>query len=134
MSMFRIFAPALAVAVAATIASVPAQAAEVRAFDKASFEAAKAAGRPILVDVKAWWCPVCGSQNRTIKAAVNGNKAYDKLVIFEINYDKQKAEWQALGVRKQGTLIGYKGKTEIGRVEFKTDKTLINGFLGQIVS
>lgn len=131
MSVFRAAAPILAAL--AIAASVPAQAAEVRKFDTASFEAAKAAGRPILVDVKAWWCPVCGSQNRTIKAAVTGNRVYDKLVIFEINYDDQKPEWRALGVRKQGTLIGYKGRTEVGRIEFKTDKPLINGFLGRIV-
>ena len=133
MSPFRFAAPMLAAFAAAVIAATPAQAAEVRKFDTASFEAAKAAGRPILVDVKAWWCPVCGSQNRTIKAAVTGNPAYDKLVIFEINYDSQKPEWRALGVRKQGTLIGYKGRSEVGRVEFKTDKPLINNFLGKIV-
>ena len=133
MSMFRIAAPLLTAVAATVMTAAPVQAAEVRKFDSASFEAAKAAGRPILVDVKAWWCPVCGSQNRTIKAATAGNPAYDKLVIFEINYDSQKPEWQALGVRKQGTLIGYKGRSEIGRIEFKTDKPLINGFLGKIV-
>ena len=131
MSVFRVAAPLLAAF--AISASVPAQAAEVRKFDSASFEAAKAAGRPIMVDVKASWCPICGSQDRTIKAAVAGNRIYDKLVIFEINYDNQKPEWRALGVRKQGTLIGYKGRAEVGRIEFKTDKSLINGFLGRIV-
>lgn len=133
MSVFRFAAPLFAAIAATAIAAMPAQAAEVRKFDAASFAAAKAAGRPILVDVKAWWCPVCGSQNRTIKAATAGNPAFDKLVIFEINYDSQKPEWKALGVRKQGTLIGYKGRTEIGRVEFKTDKPLINDFLRKIV-
>lgn len=131
MSFFRAVAPMLAVL--AVSGGAPAQAAEIRKFDAASFAAAKAAGRPILVDVKAWWCPVCGSQNRTIKAAITANHAYDKLVIYEIDYDTQKSEWRALGVHKQGTLIGYKGSTEIGRVEFKTEKPLINAFLGRIV-
>lgn len=126
MSIFRLL-PVAALALAAV--SAPAQAAEVKKFDRATFEAAKAAGRPILVDVKAWWCPICASQNGTIKTAVNGNPAYDKLLILEINYDSQKADWQALGVRKQGTLIGYKGSKEVGRIEFKTDKALINGLL-----
>lgn len=132
MSLFRLLPLAPVAAVLATIAVTPAQAAEVKKFDVASFEAAKAAGRPILVDVKAWWCPVCGSQNRTIKAAV-ANPGYDKLVIFEVNYDSQRAEWKALGVRKQGTLIGYKGRTEVGRVEFKTDKAVINNLLQTVV-
>ncbi|MFX5873795.1 hypothetical protein ABTE93_20110, partial [Acinetobacter baumannii] len=81
MSLIRFLAPALAVATLATV-SAPVSAATVQKFDAAAFNAAKAAGKPVLVDVKAWWCPVCGSQNRTIKAAVTGNPAYDKLVIF----------------------------------------------------
>ena len=127
MSLIRFLAPALAAATVA--AAVPASAARVEKFDRAAFTAAKAAGKPVLVDVKAWWCPVCGSQNRTIKAAITGNPTYDKLVIFEINYDTQKADWQALGVHKQGTLIAYKGNREVGRVEFETDKTVINNLL-----
>lgn len=131
MSLIRFIAPAL---VAATIAAAaPASAAEVQKFDRAAFTAAKAAGKPVLVDVKAWWCPICGSQNRTIKAAITGNPAYDKLVVFEINYDTQKADWQALGVHKQGTLIGYKGNSEVGRIEFKTDKAVINDLLQTVV-
>ena len=116
--------------VLAALALVPAaaQAAEVRKFDAASFAAAKAAGRPILVDVKAWWCPVCASQNATIKQALT-MPGYDKLLVLEVNYDKQKPEWQALGVRKQATLIGYRGNSEVGRIEFKTDKELIRDLL-----
>ena len=131
MLKFRFAAPIIAALALAT--GVPAAAATVSKFDAASFEAAKAAGRPILVDVKAWWCPVCGSQSRTIKAAVTGNPAYDRLVIFEINYDGQKPDWRALGVQQQGTLIGYKGRNEVGRIAFQTDKQLINGLLSRIV-
>ncbi len=124
------FRTALPLIIALTAIAAPATAAEVRAFDAAGFAAAQAAGRPILVDVKAWWCPVCASQNRTIKEAVAA-PAYTKLLILEVNYDKQKAEWQALGVRKQGTLIAYRGKAEVGRLEFQTDRDAINGLLAK---
>lgn len=130
MTLFR-FISAAALALAAVAA--PAHAAEVKKYDRAAFEAAKAAGKPVLVDVKAWWCPICASQNGTIKRAVTGNPAYAQLVIFELDYDKQKADWQALGVHKQGTLIGYKGSREVGRIEFKTDKAQINGLLQTVV-
>ena len=130
MTLFR-FIPAAALALAAVAA--PAHAAEVKKYDRAAFEAAKAAGKPVLVDVKAWWCPICASQNGTIKRAVTGNPAYAQLVIFELDYDKQKADWQALGVHKQGTLIGYTGSREVGRIEFKTDKAQINGLLQTVV-
>ena len=123
--------PLLVVALTALMfAASAASAADVRAFDKAGFAAAQAAGRPILVDVKAWWCPVCASQSATIKQATS-SPAYDKLLILEVNYDKQKDAWRALGVRKQGTLIGFRGKREVGRLEFQTDKDLIKGLLAK---
>ena len=58
-----------AIAIAA-LAAIPAQAADFAKFDRAAFDAAQAQGRPILIDVHAWWCPVCGSQARTIKRVV----------------------------------------------------------------
>ena len=33
-------------------------------FDAASFQATQAAGKPILIDVFAPWCPVCKAQQR----------------------------------------------------------------------
>jgi thioredoxin 1 len=129
MSFVRALVPAL-VAVAA-VAS-PAYAAQVQKFDRAAFVAAQAAGKPILVEVKAWWCPVCASQGSTIKK-IAADPAYGQLVIFEVNYDSQKPEWQAFGVRKQGTLISFRGKRELGRLEFVTDKAQIGALLANTV-
>lgn len=129
--MIRSFLPVAAAAIIAVAA--PAQAAEVKPFDQAAFNAAQAAGKSIVVDVKAWWCPVCSSQHGTIQTAIASNK-FDKLTIFELDFDKQKDAWRALGVKKQGTLIAYKGKQEVGRVEFKTDKAVINGLLNSAVN
>ena len=112
----------------AAITAVPAQAAEFRDFDQAAFAAAQAQGRPILLDVHAWWCPVCASQNHTIKQTVM-SRAYDKLIIFRINYDKQKPIWQSFGVRKQATLIGFRGRQEVGRIQYMTNKDKINALL-----
>lgn len=121
----------LALALSAlTAIAAPASGAEIRDFDPVGFAAAQASGRPILVDVRAWWCPVCASQNHTIKQTI-ADPAYNKLLILEVNYDKQKADWQALGVHKQGTLIGYHGRQEVGRLEFRTDPGEINGLLAK---
>ena len=106
--MFRTTLAALAAVIAV---AAPASAAEYKPFDRAAFEAARAAGGPVLVDVAAWWCPVCHSQEGTIKAAVADPK-FARLTIFTINYDKQKAEWQQFGVTKQATLIAFKGGHE----------------------
>jgi thioredoxin 1 len=101
-----------------------AQAAEERPFDRATFAAAQAAERPVLVKVSAWWCPVCSSQNRSIKA-LSADPAYDQLLILTINFDRQKAEWRSFGVQKQSTLIGFRGMRETGRLSYVTDRTQI---------
>jgi thioredoxin-like negative regulator of GroEL len=114
-------------ALAASLA-IPAAAATERPFDRGIFEAAQAAGHPIIVDVAAWWCPVCASQAGTLKQAF-ADPRYAKVIVFKINYDKQKAEWQRFGVQKQGTLIGFRGTQESGRLAFVTDKAKINALL-----
>ena len=64
----------------------------------------------------------------------DSDRRYNSLVIFELNYDSQKAEWRSLNVRKQATLIAYKGRRELSRIEFKTDKAQINALLASTIS
>jgi thioredoxin 1 len=113
---------------AATAIAAPSLAAEYKPFDRATFDAAQKAGRPTLVEVNAWWCPVCASQSSTIKATVSAPE-YAKLLILRINFDKQKPEWQAFNVQKQSTLIAFKGGRELGRVSYITDKAKIRDLL-----
>lgn len=113
---------------AAISLAAPAIAAEYKPFDRATFDAAQKQGRPTLVEVNAWWCPVCASQTGTIKATV-ADPAYANLLILRINFDKQKPEWQAFGVTKQSTLIVFKRGRELGRVSYITDKTKIRDLL-----
>ena len=121
--------PFAAISFAVLVAAAhPAVAAEFKPFDRATFDAAQKAGRPILVEVNAWWCPVCASQTKTIRSTVV-TPAYAKLLILRINYDKQKSDWQAFGVQKQSTLIAFKGGRELGRVSYITDKAQIQALL-----
>jgi thioredoxin 1 len=122
--MSRFLSAALAATAFIAVAQ-PAAAAEFKPFDRATFDAAQKAGRPILVEVNAWWCPVCASQSKTIKATVIMPE-YKNLLV---NYDKQKSEWQAFGVQKQSTLIAFKGGRELGRVSYITDKAKIQALL-----
>ncbi len=122
----------IAAAIASIANAAPAGAVEYKPFDRAAFAAAQAAGQPILVDVAAWWCPVCASQEHTIREAANDPR-YAHLTIFKINYDKQKAEWKSFGVTKQATLIAFKSGHEIGRIAFQTDKTQIRNLLQSTV-
>lgn len=128
MSRFAMLALAPAAIVASVAATAPAQAAEFRDYDAAAFAKAQAEGRSIIIDIHAWWCPVCASQAATIKSTTAASY-YKDLIIFRVDYDKQKDVWQSFGAHKQATLIGYHGKKEVGRIEFMTDKTKINALL-----
>jgi thioredoxin 1 len=121
--------------VAASVAlafAAPVHAADFRDFDSNAFAAAQAAGEPVLVDVHAWWCPVCASQSRTIKK-LTASPRYDKLVVFRLNYDKQKDDWKRMGVTTQGTLIAYRGQTETGRLAYQTNAAKIEAVLDSAV-
>jgi thioredoxin 1 len=98
----------------------PVHAAEIKPFSTAAFEAAQRAGRPILVDVHAGWCPVCRAQAPILQQLAQDQGNAD-LIIFKLDFDKQKAERSALRASKQSTLIAYRGARETGRSVGETD-------------
>jgi thioredoxin-like negative regulator of GroEL len=127
MTKFRQIAAAAA---ALTVSlALPAAAAQIRDYDQATFDAAIAQGKPVLVDVSAWWCPVCASQHSTISDAVENNHAFDNLLILHVNYGRQRAVWKSMGVTWQATLIGYDHGHEVGRLVFVTNSARINELL-----
>ena len=111
MKAHRRFAAALALALVLPLA---ASAAEVRPFTPAAFDAAKAAGVPILVDVTAPWCPTCKAQ-RPILSNLEAQPKFKDLVVLDGDFDSQKDVLRRFGVRMQSTLIAFKGDTETAR-------------------
>lgn len=111
---------ALAAPVAAYTLMRPSMPERFRAFTTADFQAAQRAGQPILVDVHAGWCPVCRRQAPIIERLAD-EPANQNLVVFRLNFDKQKAEQRPLRVTRQSTLIAFKGERETGRSVGETD-------------
>ncbi|HMA50103.1 MAG TPA: thioredoxin family protein [Magnetospirillaceae bacterium] len=99
-------------------------AAEVRPFTLDALHEAQAAGKPILVDVHADWCPTCRAQEPALKA-IEADPAFAKLVVMVLDFDSQKQEEKALGVRSQSTLIAFAGKEETRRSVGITDPSAI---------
>ncbi len=112
----------------APLAFAAAQAGEMKPYSQEAFEAAQQAGKPILVEVSAPWCPICKAQ-KPILAKLSADPRFKDLQIFDIDFDSQKDLLRKLNVRTQSTLIAYKGTTETGRSVGETQPEWIEGLV-----
>jgi thiol-disulfide isomerase/thioredoxin len=112
--------------------AAPAFAADKKPFDQKAFEAAQAAGKPVLVEVSAPWCPVCKAQ-APILARLKSDAKFKELVSFDIDFDSQKDLLRKFNVQKQSTLIVFKGKQETGRSTGDTNAASIAALLGKSI-
>jgi len=122
-----------ALATSATLSFVAmASAMDKKPFDQAAFEADQAAGKPILVEVTAPWCPVCKAQ-APILSRLKSDPRFKDLVSFNIDFDSQKDLLQKFNVQKQSTLIVFKGKQETGRSTGDSNADTIESLLGKAI-
>jgi thiol-disulfide isomerase/thioredoxin len=122
-----------ALALATTLSFAPlAHAADKKPFDQKAFEAAQAAGHPILIDVSAPWCPTCKAQ-APILARLQAEPRMKSLVAFNIDFDSQKDLLRKFNVQRQSTLIVFKGKKEVGRSTGDTNPGSIEALLSKSI-
>jgi thioredoxin 1 len=105
-------------------------AAEPVPFNKAAFEAAQKAGKPILVEVTAPWCPSCKAQ-APILGELRNQPRFNKLVTFNIDFDSEKQLLTQFKVQRQSTLIVFKGTKEVGRSTGQTQREPIEDLLSK---
>jgi len=122
---------ALAMSAAVSLGSI-ASAMDRKPFDQKAFEAAQAAGRPILVEVSASWCPICKAQ-APILSRLSSDPRFKELVSFDIDFDSHKDLLKKFNVQKQSTLIVYRGRREIGRSTGDTNAGSIEALLGKSI-
>ncbi len=101
-----------------------------RPIAQAAFAAAQQAGKPILIDVTAPWCPVCAKQH-PILAALYATPEFKDLQVFDVDFDTSKPLLQTLGVQMQSTMIVYHGATEEGRATGATAEPAIHDLLAK---
>lgn len=101
-------------------------------FDQLAFDAAQAAGAPVLVEVTASWCPVCKAQ-APILSHLKSESKFKDLVSFNIDFDSQKDLLKKFNVQKQSTLIAFKGKQEMGRSTGDTKAVSIETLLAKAI-
>ena len=119
--------PMLFVFVASLFAG-PGLAAEQKAFDPATFAALQDADKPILIDVRANWCPTCKKQAPIISSLL-ATPEFTGYTLLEVNFDTQPAVLRQFKVTQQSTLIVFKGKAEKGRSTGDTQKDGIAALL-----
>ena len=127
----HVLGTALALAVVVSSVSL-ASAADNKPFDQTAFDAAQAAGRPILVHVTAPWCPTCKAQ-APILSRLESEPRFDGLVIFNIDFDTQKDLLRKFNVSMQSTLIVFKGRQETGRSTGDTNPASIEALLTKAI-
>jgi len=102
---------ALSLAVAPALFALPARAAEEIAYAPGAFDAARDAGKSIVVVVHASWCPTCKAQ-KPILAKLEADEMFKNVVVFHVDFDAQKDALKRFGVRMQSTLVAFKGAAE----------------------
>ena len=122
------FVHSVLIAAAVMLFAVSAFAAETVPFDQNQFAAAQKSGQPILVDIRASWCPTCAAQ-KSILASLEAKPEFKNLIVFEVDFDTQKDVVRAFKARMQSTLIAFKGAAETGRSVGDTDAGSIEQLL-----
>lgn len=120
------------VSAAALTTIQPVMASEKLPFTQAAFDAVVKAGRPVLVEVHAPWCPTCKAQ-RPILSELTSQPRFKNLVVYEIDFDSQKDALRALRVQTQSTLIVFKGGSEVGRSVGDTNPSSIAALVARTI-
>ncbi len=113
-----------------TALAVPALALTGTKFTPAALADAQKAGKAVLVEVGAPWCPTCKAQ-APILGKLLGSDKFKSFVKLDIDFDSQKADLKTLNVQQQSTLIVYKGDKEMGRSTGDTNPASIEALLAK---
>ncbi len=110
----------LLVALGAMAASTSAALAlERKAYDGAAFAAAQQAGKSVVVQVTAPWCPTCKAQYKVIDDLA-GKPEFGAVTVLEVDFDSQKDVLKQFKASQQSTLIGFAMGKETGRLVGET--------------
>lgn len=91
-----------------------AMAGEVMPYSQAGFDALTTAGKPVVLDISATWCPTCKAQKPLIDSLMR-QPAYKDVTLMTIDFDSEKPTLRKFKVSMQSTLVAFKGTQEVGR-------------------
>lgn len=97
----------------ATLASLAA-AGEIKSYSAQEFDNLTQAGKPVVVDVSAPWCPTCKAQKPILEGLMQ-QPAYRDVTMLTVDFDTGGDALKRFKVRTQSTLVAFKGATEVAR-------------------
>lgn len=119
--------PKIAATLALFLNITGAQALDTVPYSQEAVSAAQSAGKSIALHFHANWCPTCRAQEKVFNDLKPD--ASLPLMLFVVDYDKERTLKQQLGVRSQSTVIVYRGKKETARVAGETDPVRLRAAL-----
>ncbi|GAC1358002.1 MAG: hypothetical protein NVSMB34_12770 [Variovorax sp.] len=93
-------------------------------YDQKTFDAAVAAGKPVIVDFSASWCPTCKAQKPIVDELL-GRPKFKGVTLFVADYDKEVALKKRLRVIQQSTFVVFNAGKEVTRSTGQTDKDVL---------
>jgi thioredoxin 1 len=89
-------------------------------YSPAEFARAQEAGKTIVVDVHATWCPTCKAQAPILDSMRSEPKLKDA-EFFKVDFDEEKAFLRQHRIPRQSTILVFKGTRETARSIAQTD-------------
>ncbi len=125
----------LVLTAAAMLATPMAYAAEPAAYSPELVAAELAAGKTVLIDFSASWCPSCQTQGRQLEALRAENPAYDAAITFvEADWDtyKDSALATQYGINHRGSLLVLRGDAVVFQSSTHSTKDALKAMLDQV--
>ena len=91
-----------------------AMAGDIKPFSQQEFDQLTKAGKPVVLDISAPWCPTCKAQKPIIDGLMK-QPAYKDVTLLTIDFDSAKPTLKQFKVVTQSTLVAFKGEKEVGR-------------------
>lgn len=127
----------LVLTAAAILAGTAAFAAEPAAYSAELVASELAAGKTVLIDFSASWCPSCQTQGRHLQALRAENPAYDAAITFvEADWDTYKGSPLATqyGVTSRGSLVVLRGDGVVLQTSTHSTKDALKAMLDQLAA
>ncbi len=128
MTMLRTFI-GITLAVSASLAV----AGKIKPYTPQVFDQLTHAGKPVVVEVSATWCPTCKAQQAIIDGLMK-QPAYRDVTVLTVDFDSNKAARKTFKVNMQSTLVAFKGASEVGRSVGDTTPSGIENLIRKTVN